>query len=1181
MRFTPNVDVPDELVTAAAAGTLVLFVGAGVSMNAPSNLPLFDGLADELARLNGQTYDRTEPADAFLGRLVDKDASVREQAKGIIGASTSSPNTNHAAIVRFVQHSPSTRLVTTNFDEHLTSAASLAGIDLGDRFNGPAVPLAREFSGLVHLHGAVSRPANELVLTDGDFGRAYLTDGWARRFVQELFLDRVVLFIGYSHDDTVMKYLARGLPPTTSRFVLTDIAENSKWADLRITPVAYPADNGHAALTEVLEAWADRLAMGQLDFRTGVKDVVAGGVPKKPVDADFIRHAITTPLGVRAFSEDAAGDDWLLWAEKQKTFADIFTSGPLESEPSRILARWFADTYLADESSTELALGTIARLGPIASHELMRATTNAASHLSQSNKPLSIKLSALVSTAFLADSAPQDYAWPDFETLDSGSVMPFLRRAVRPRLTLVEYQQWYHSDGDDERVTVEKKIAWSGSEDDVESMLNTARSDFETLASDVLQTLEQSVRDGYEILELFYPGLNWDSWSYGRSAIEPHEQNDLREFESNLIDGLRDASVLLSATDRTIVPRWLRDRFPLFRRLGIHALAEDAGSDANAKADQLLSHIDFYDHNLKHELFRIFALIGPDIDESHRKRFLDRILRGPSDFDENGGDDDNDGPRLFRRSVFDYLEWLARYVHEWPELTAAIDVILTQEPDMGVRPHPDLSTYTTSGIWGGTLPYGVDEFIDLTRTAGPAGAMKTLLSHNYKDTDSNESHWADALTLLQQVTAKDAGIGAELFSEATGATKSDIENSIFQGWASGDLDDATLSALTSLVERRVDDPALTRAIAEFARSAVQQTVDSRSPEQLERLDRICGQLWDQHITGFEHSHSDDWSYMALNTWPGIVAQYWINRIRLRWRAEDDNWIGFSPVERETLSVMLETTTAAGRGPFAVITADTYFIHAADAGFAVESVFPRFDGLSDDRAAKAWASYLFNPRLNDSMLNDGFWNLLTGGKTLVDGIKNSRIDNQYWRILSLVTMQSTAAAVDRLAFVNHLAGTGGLVDLINAVARTLDQLGPDVVRLAWENWLHDALASRTMLAPGSLSPAEKAAWGDLALRSGELLPESLTLAAGIAGPLGPNTTFRYLTESLVDQNVSLIVDTLRLRTDATTNPDFRVTRELEKVFGKLKDAGADPLALRDLVEAALRSGIYSASSWLGE
>jgi hypothetical protein len=47
--------------------------------------------------------------------------------------------------------------------------------------------------------GRVAKQADRMVLTDSDFGSAYLTEGWATRFLQRLFTHNVVMFIGYSH----------------------------------------------------------------------------------------------------------------------------------------------------------------------------------------------------------------------------------------------------------------------------------------------------------------------------------------------------------------------------------------------------------------------------------------------------------------------------------------------------------------------------------------------------------------------------------------------------------------------------------------------------------------------------------------------------------------------------------------------------------------------------------------------------------------------------------------------------------------------------------------------------------------------------------------------------------------------------------------------------------------------
>ena len=57
-----------------------------------------------------------------------------------------------------------------------------------------------------------------------DFGRAYLTEGWARRFLVDLFRSFPVLFVGYSHNDIVMTYLARALPPSEGGAVSRSLA---------------------------------------------------------------------------------------------------------------------------------------------------------------------------------------------------------------------------------------------------------------------------------------------------------------------------------------------------------------------------------------------------------------------------------------------------------------------------------------------------------------------------------------------------------------------------------------------------------------------------------------------------------------------------------------------------------------------------------------------------------------------------------------------------------------------------------------------------------------------------------------------------------------------------------------------------------------------------------------------
>jgi SIR2-like domain len=205
-----DVDLPQAVIDAQKRGELVLFAGAGVSIDAPSNYPNFLDLA---TGLGGPAYPIRdhELVDRYLGRLAEHGIAVHDRVKNRLSDPRSRPNHLHEAIVRLFGSTSAIRIVTTNFDDHFRGAALGVFGDAQEIYRAPALPLGDDFKGIVHLHGSVLDDAKKLVLTDADFGRAYLTQGWARRFVQQLFSKFVVLFVGYSHQDVPLLYLARGI----------------------------------------------------------------------------------------------------------------------------------------------------------------------------------------------------------------------------------------------------------------------------------------------------------------------------------------------------------------------------------------------------------------------------------------------------------------------------------------------------------------------------------------------------------------------------------------------------------------------------------------------------------------------------------------------------------------------------------------------------------------------------------------------------------------------------------------------------------------------------------------------------------------------------------------------------------------------------------------------------------
>jgi hypothetical protein len=149
-----EVDLPDELIEAHRAGNLVIFVGAGASRAAPSSLPDFRTLTQRIAAEARQsvTDNDLDAADVFLGRLSDGPFDVHRRVAAHIGFEGSGPNRLHEALVRLAAASSPIRIVTTNYDLHLSSVLAANGLVV-DEYVGPALPVGSDFTGIVYLHG--------------------------------------------------------------------------------------------------------------------------------------------------------------------------------------------------------------------------------------------------------------------------------------------------------------------------------------------------------------------------------------------------------------------------------------------------------------------------------------------------------------------------------------------------------------------------------------------------------------------------------------------------------------------------------------------------------------------------------------------------------------------------------------------------------------------------------------------------------------------------------------------------------------------------------------------------------------------------------------------------------------------------------------------------------------------
>lgn len=269
-------------------------------------------------------------------------------------------------------------MVTTNYDQHLSALLKELD-DEAPEYLAPALPVGNDFTGIVYIHGRLDQEGRRLVATDDDFGKAYLNDAWAARFLDRMFASHSVLFIGYSHQDTIMKYLARGLGGRSEkRYALTTDSASPLRRRLGITPIQCSHDDLPVALND----WATKASGGLLGHRAQVKALVAGQDPSPvPESMSYLETIVSGKNTIRFFTEHARGKLWLQWVAGRPEFATLFYPAPeVDSNITRELAYWFADNYITDDDQlSDAAFQIAANAGMYPANDLLFAICRALS----------------------------------------------------------------------------------------------------------------------------------------------------------------------------------------------------------------------------------------------------------------------------------------------------------------------------------------------------------------------------------------------------------------------------------------------------------------------------------------------------------------------------------------------------------------------------------------------------------------------------------------------------------------------------------------------------------------------------------------------------------------------------------------------------------------------------------
>lgn len=290
--------LPPEIKSAALAGKLVLFVGAGASMLV--GMPSWGGLAfkalEDLRLQNFINFAELEQ----LSNLGDP----RKQLS--IAKIIASENAHDLNLGQYLVKTKSSGIydsinkigalcITTNYDHELSPAliassgahAAPTATRISGSSNLDALDLKRP--GLViHLHGDMTKP-DSMIVTTRDYLEHY-DDPKVQHFLHKLFEDYVVLFVGYGLEEAeVLEHIlrrsnAREIKNERRRFALQPffLADQPLYLKLKdyyrksfgVHLIGYARDyEDYAQLESVLSDWSSKIDVRPPTLLSNIEDI--------------------------------------------------------------------------------------------------------------------------------------------------------------------------------------------------------------------------------------------------------------------------------------------------------------------------------------------------------------------------------------------------------------------------------------------------------------------------------------------------------------------------------------------------------------------------------------------------------------------------------------------------------------------------------------------------------------------------------------------------------------------------------------------------------------------------------------------------------------------------------------------------------------------------------------------
>ena len=707
--------IPKKLLRNHEDGKVIFFCGAGVSV--PAGLPSFRELVEltlvdllpakdrcesnSMESMAWQTFDDGEYDETLgilespqLGGFDAKD--VREKVNNLLSVPRAKTLDKHLVLARLAGlDTVRGRLVTTNFDTLFERAQKKLQKQENSKQKvnvhiAPALPPAKPeaFQGLAYLHGKLGSSVNDqhLVLTSANFGTAYMLEGWALRFVIDLFRHYHVVFVGYSLEDPTMRYLVQALAAARNEhfeqfkepYAFAQYSSGTgkdvnsverQWNLKGITPILYDNVKNHQQLWQSLKKWADMFRQGI----TGRRQIVARLGQFPPVldqndstiqdmvwalnDADVARYSANQVSGRRIHP------GWIAPLQEQGLLSLPIgqsndaqpISVPLVSyrrlpdyfdlnEVTNHLGRWVAQC-LDSQNALDWALMNGAVLHSQFRREIRDQLEKDETHIPTalrtiwqilSDERYAIMLSEKLGFRYIHSASHLRLA-PD----DKLALRTFLNHLrpipiIKCKPDFLGYEQKRNPDKPQDWCEIDIELIGVSYEDDINEFRGNAK-DWEGALVAIVDEITVQLHEAMDWFSVFgLANSTADITHIEYRSISPHKQNQYADTWTQLIALARESCDILVArgdlaTAIGLLQKWKSIPYPVFRRLVLHAVTENPELDIELGLMILLNEIQpaLWGSQTLRETLRFLRKRGKDLQQTQLDRLTKMTLRGP------------------------------------------------------------------------------------------------------------------------------------------------------------------------------------------------------------------------------------------------------------------------------------------------------------------------------------------------------------------------------------------------------------------------------------------------------------------------------------------------------------------------------------------------------------------------